>query len=164
MLQPDHHTRIRQAVRATAGAILASSLLAFLVGTLLPAEAVGWTREHVPLLARVWDGLNDSFPMLNPLHVVCYAWLAMLWWLVAGTPHRGIGLFALAALSALSETLQILVPGRTALVADALNDFFGIGLGAMLGIASLTLVRKAVEPGPNSGKARPHAPNHEAQS
>lgn len=119
------------------------SAVAFAVGMLLPGDVVGDVRTHWPLLAQLWDGLNAIFPSLNPLHVLWYAWLAMLWWWLSAHAFRWPGVMAIIVLSGVGECLQMLVPGRNARVADVLNDVIGIVLG--IGLAVMlrrVLVRK----------------------
>lgn len=124
------------------GLLLFVSALSFFIGMLLPATVVGWLRAQLPILTRFWDGLNAHFPMLNPLHVLWYAWLAMLWWILAGRARRWPGILALLGLSIVGELLQLLVPGRNARLADVLNDGLGIGIGIGLAALLLELVRR----------------------
>ena len=114
--------------------LLLGSAMAFAVGMLLPGEVIGEARTHWPLLARFWDGLNALFPSLNPLHVLWYAWLAMLWWLVSARALRWSGVVAIIVLSGVGECLQMLVPGRNGRVADVLNDVLGVALGIGLAV------------------------------
>lgn len=126
--------------RLGAGLLLGSGL-AFFVGMLLPAEVIGWLRTHLPILTQFWDGLNAAFPALNPLHVLWYAWMSMLWWLAARRKWRWFGVMVLVGLSGLSEALQLLVEGRTARLADVFNDMLGIAIGVSVGALVLALAR-----------------------
>lgn len=120
-------------------ALPAGSTLIFFIGMLLPASAIGWMRTRLPLLAQFWDGLNASFPMLNPLHVLWYAWIALAWWALAARTWRWRGILFLLCLSVLGEILQQLVPGRNARMADVFNDLLGIAIGIAIGRLLLRL-------------------------
>lgn len=130
--------------------LLAASGVAILLGTLVPAAVIGWLRVQVPPFTAAWDWLNLSLPAFNPLHVILYAWMAMLWFLVAlrGTLWHGIAV--LVVFSASIEVLQLLAPGRTARLADVLNDVLGIAIGLALGAVIARLLR--------SGGSRKQAP------
>lgn len=121
--------------RIVGATVLALSLAIAVIGTDVPAHAMGWLRVHVPGFAPMWDQLDATFPALNPLHIIAYAWLALLWGILA--PMRwwlrgGIGLIAIGAVA---EAMQLFIPGRQARVTDALNDVLGVAIG--LGIAAL---------------------------
>lgn len=122
--------------------LLAASGVAVVLGTLVPATVIGWVRAQVPLFTRTWDGLNVSLPALNPLHVILYAWMAMLWLLVAPRGRLWHGIAVLAAFSVSIEALQLLVPGRNARFGDVLNDLLGFALGLALGAAISWVLRR----------------------
>jgi hypothetical protein len=119
--------------------VLLGSAFSFSIGMLLPAPVIGRLRLRMPVLAQEWDTLNAAFPALNPLHVLWYAWIALLWWLVTRRQYRWAGALLLVGMSALGEVLQLWVPGRNARIGDALNDMLGIGIGIALGALILRL-------------------------
>lgn len=135
-----HAARSRLSV---AWIVLVLSALAIVSGTLAPATAIGWLRETVPYFAALWDWLDASLPGWNPLHVILYAWLALLWWWLASGRLFWRGLLWMAGFSALSELLQRLVPGRSARLSDVLNDLLGIALGCVLALLLHRLQRGA---------------------
>lgn len=126
-------------VRRMAWVVLLGSAFSFSIGMLLPAPVIGRLRLRMPVLAQEWDTLNAAFPALNPLHVLWYAWIALLWWLVTRRQYRWGGALLLVGMSALGEVLQLWVPGRNARIGDALNDMLGIGIGIALGALILRL-------------------------
>lgn len=128
-------------VRRVAWVVLLGSAFSFFIGMLLPAPAIGRLRLRMPVLTQAWDALNAVFPVLNPLHVLWYAWIALLWWLVTRRQYRWGGALLLLGVSALGEVLQLWVPGRNARIADVLNDTLGIGIGIALGALILGLAR-----------------------
>lgn len=144
--------------------LLAGSGVAVVLGTLVPATVIGWVRVQVPLFTRTWDWLNLSLPALNPLHVILYAWMAMLWFLVAPKGKLWRGLLVLVAFSVTIEALQLLVPGRNGRLDDVLNDLLGITLGLALGAAISWMLRSVRRPKPTPGPAQttagttPHEP------
>ena len=115
------------------GVLLASLLFVF-AGTVAPAPVIGWLRMELPLFARCWDALDHLLPFLNPLHILLYAWIAILWrWLAQGWPGWMILLLG-GGFAVVSEALQVLAPGRTPRFSDVLNDLAGMVLG--LGLAT----------------------------
>lgn len=144
--------------------LLAGSGVAVMLGTLVPATVIGWVRVQVPLFTRTWDGLNASLPALNPLHVILYAWMAMLWFLVAPRGRLWHGIAVLAAFSVSIEALQLLVPGRNARLGDVLNDLLGFALGLALGAAISWMLRSVrrrkptPDPAQTTAVATPHEP------
>lgn len=129
---------------------LALSLLLVFVGTVLPAVAIGWLRAEAPSFALVWDWLDRQFPALNPLHILLYAWVAVLWrWLAPRWPGWMIVLLG-GAFAAVSEALQGLSPGRTPRISDVLNDVAGMVLGLALATAIDGIRRRSSHRSPPS--------------
>lgn len=139
-------------------ALPAGSTLIFFIGMLLPASAIGWLRTRLPLLTQFWDGLNASFPMLNPLHVLWYAWIVLAWWILATRTWRWRGIFFLICLSVLGEILQQLVPGRNARMADVFNDLLGVAIGIAMGALLLRVMHgkpaRGIRAGEHSTRSR----------
>ena len=118
--------------RRIAWVILLVSLIAVFVGTVAPQPAIAWLRMQAPLFALIWDSLDALLPWLNPLHILLYAWLAGLCRVLSPSgSSRSILLFG-SVFAAVSETLQLLAPGRTARISDVFNDVIGILIGLML--------------------------------
>ncbi len=87
----------------------------------LAAMALAWSG-HAPPLPPHGDKLG---------HVVLYGFAAGGLWL--GLPHhRGWALGALVALTVGEEALQVLVPHRTASLADLASDALGIAIAVGL--------------------------------
>lgn len=113
-------------------AVLGLSLAAVFVGTVVPSAAIGWIRAQIPVFASIWDSLDRLLPLLNPLHILLYAWIAVLWRLLApGWPRWSILLLG-SAFAGFTEALQILSAGRTSRFSDVINDVAGILLGLVL--------------------------------
>lgn len=112
--------------------ILSLSFIVVFVGTVLPQPAIAWLRGQVPLFAQSWDSLDHLLPLFNPLHILLYAWIAVLWRLLAPRWSRWSILLLGGTFAGVSETLQMFAPGRTARISDVLNDVAGIVLGLVL--------------------------------
>ncbi|MEJ5207479.1 VanZ family protein [Denitratimonas sp. CY0512] len=136
--------------------LLFGSMAVVLIGMLLPASNVGWLRQQLPVLVTIWDWLNMHLPWLNPLHVLLYAWMAMLWGIAL--PRRGLlqGVLLLFVFSVASEALQLLAPGRNARFSDVANNGLGIILGMAFVMVLFRLSRgraakpRAVKPAPGA--------------
>lgn len=111
---------------------LGLSAIAVFTGTVLPAIAIGWLRVQAPLFASTWDWLDRLLPVLNPLHILLYAWIALLWRLLAPQWPRWSILLLGSICAVTTEALQMFAPGRTPRISDALNDIAGIILGLAL--------------------------------
>jgi len=122
--------------------ILLVSLIAVFVGTVAPQSAIAWMRVQVPLFALIWDSLDALLPWFNPLHIILYAWVAVL--VRVMTPRWSSWLIVLlgSVFAAVSETLQLLAPGRTARLSDVFNDLLGIAIGLIL----VAMIRRARPP------------------
>lgn len=118
--------------RRLGGTLLALSVLVVAVGTIVPASAIGWLRSEVPTFALLWDWLDATLPLFNPLHVMLYAWIAILWRMLAPQWPRWRIPLALAAFGVVTEAMQCFAPGRTPRVSDVLNDVLGIAIGLAL--------------------------------
>ncbi|MEO7916077.1 MAG: VanZ family protein [Dokdonella sp.] len=110
------------------------------MGTVMPQSAVAWLRMKVPLFALVWDALDAVMPWFNPLHIIFYAWVAALWRLLFPKLQSTLIFCVGGICGVVSESLQLLAPGRTARVADVLNDLVGIAFG-LLAVAIVHKVR-----------------------
>jgi hypothetical protein len=108
------------------------SLLAIFVGTVMPQSAIAWLRVQVPLFALIWDSLDHLLPWLNPLHILLYAWISALWRLLAPRESAWSIVLAGGAFAVVSESLQLLAPGRRARISDVFNDLVGIFIGLAL--------------------------------
>ncbi len=120
-------------------AILSLSIIAVFFGTVMPQAAVAWLRVHVPFFALIWDSLDALLPWFNPLHIILYAWVAALWRALTPRWSRWWIVLLGGAFAAISESLQLLAPGRTARISDVLNDLIGIAIGLIL----VALIRRA---------------------
>ncbi|HET7930109.1 MAG TPA: VanZ family protein [Rhodanobacteraceae bacterium] len=108
---------------------LALSLVGAVAGALVPASVMGWLRVEVPGFALAWDWLDASLPWLNPLHVIAYAWLALLWKLLAPRGSWWRMPVVLLVVGIGCEVLQQFVPTRQPRVTDVLSDALGIAIG-----------------------------------
>lgn len=109
--------------------VLLLSLAAMVLGALIPSSVMGWLRTEVPGFAQAWDWLDASLPWLNPLHIIVYAWVALLWRLMF--PRRSLWRVPLALLvvGVACEWLQQFVPTREPRWTDVLSDAIGIAIG-----------------------------------
>lgn len=105
------------------------SLMAVLLGSVAPSSVLGWLRTVVPGFATAWDWLDASLPGLNPLHIIVYAWVALLWRLVFPRGSLWRVPLALLVLGAACEWLQQFVPTREPRLTDVLSDAIGIAAG-----------------------------------
>lgn len=112
--------------------LLVLGILAVLVGTTVPASAIGWLRNEIPYFAAVADWLAAPVPGLNPLHILVFAVIACWWRMLTPRGSRWPIVLVLAALAVLTEFLQRFVPGRDPRVSDVLNDLVGVALGFAL--------------------------------
>ncbi len=133
--------------RRIAWMILGLSVIVVFVGTVVPQPVIVWLRTQVPLFALTWDSLDALLPWFNPLHIIFYAWVAALWCALAPQWSRWSIILLGGTLGLVSETLQLLAPGRTARVSDVLNDLIGLAIGLTL----VGLIRRAWRPGQAPG-------------
>lgn len=109
--------------------VLLLSLAAMVLGSVVPSAVLGWLRTMVPGFAMAWDRLDASLPWLNPLHIIVYAWVALLWRLVFPRGSLWRVPLALLVLGAMCEWLQQFVPTREPRLTDVLSDAIGIVVG-----------------------------------
>lgn len=102
---------------------------------------MGWLRTVVPGFAIAWDWLDASLPHFNPLHFIVYAWLALLWKLLAPDGSRWRMPVVLGVIGAAGEALQFFVPGRQPRLSDWASDLLGIAVGWGLAMAVRRLRR-----------------------
>lgn len=109
--------------------VLPVSLVAAVTGSLVPSSVMGRLRTEVPGFARAWDWLDASLPGLNPLHIIVYAWVALLWRLVFPRGSLWRVPVVLLVVGAACEWLQQFVPTREPRWTDVLSDGIGIAIG-----------------------------------
>lgn len=115
--------------------VLVVSMVATAAGSLLPSAAIGWLRTVVPGFAPAWDWLDASLPGLNPLHIIVYAWVALLWRLVFPRGSLWRVPVVLVLVGAACEWLQRYIPTREPRLTDVLSDAIGIAIGWGIALA-----------------------------
>lgn len=122
--------------------VLPLSFVAMLAGSLAPSSVLGWLRTVVPGFATGWDWLDASLPCLNPLHVMVYAWVALLWRLLVPRGSAWRVPVVLVAIGATCEWLQFFVPTREPRLTDVLSDAIGVAIGWGLALVVNRVVRR----------------------
>ena len=116
---------------------------------LLPSTVMAALRRQIPWFSQVLSWLDHVMPSVDLVHLICFgaltvctvfAWPRVSWRLKVG------GLLGFAALS---EMVQIWVPGRRPSGADFVDDLTGMALGLFLWALLRGLTRMA----PQRGKA-----------
>lgn len=115
--------------------VLPLSLIGMVLGAIAPSSVMGWLRTVVPGFAPAWDWLDASLPGLNPLHIIVYAWVALLWRLVFPRGSLWRVPVVLVLVGAACEWLQRYIPTREPRLTDVLSDAIGIAIGWGIALA-----------------------------
>lgn len=122
-------------LRHLGAVVLPLSFIGMVLGAVAPSSVLGWLRTVVPGFAFTWDWLDASLPWLNPLHIIVYAWVALLWRLVFPRGSVWRVPVALIVVGAACEWLQRYVPTRQPRLTDVLSDVLGIAIGWSVAMA-----------------------------
>ena len=102
----------------------------------VPNTALSFLRSEYRWLGSFVNRVEWLWPGVDMDHVVAFATLGAAARLALGPGHTRWAVLSLALVAAGTEFIQFWVPGRTALVADALLDVAG-GLAGYLAVALL---------------------------
>lgn len=117
----------------------ATLFVAFAV--LLSGAQLATLRSQYPWFSNAINHIEALWPAVDMVHVVMFAGIGLLAGLAAPAWPFRKQLIAVSALACISEFVQIWVPGRTAMISEALLDIASAAL-VMLFVRGLY---KAVE-------------------
>jgi len=118
---------------------LSASLL--MLGALMPVSGVEWLDRSVPGYAVATGWLKHMSPSMKLLHVMAYAWLALLWLFLRRPKQRTWQLAcALLGFGILAECLQVFSVGREARLGDVIANAVGIGVGLGMGFITVRVL------------------------
>ncbi|MCA0197294.1 MAG: VanZ family protein [Proteobacteria bacterium] len=132
-LQPAWLTGLARVLLGAAVALVA-------VAVLLPNTRLAALRLHWSWFSEAINRVEALWPTVDMVHVVMFGAVGVLLALAYPAARPVRLLLAIVALAAVSELVQLWVPGRTASVGEAMLDVAAAGVGLLLvaGVRRLT--------------------------
>jgi glycosyltransferase involved in cell wall biosynthesis len=127
---------------------LSAGLLLFAV--LIPSSLLGWLMGNVRPFGRFVDGMAALSPRVNLMHVLLFAWIALLAGWDGGRRRAGQVAVALALAGLATEAVQFLIPGRHPRLDDLWCDALGIMIGLTMAAALAWVRQRGVRTPPAS--------------
>lgn len=112
-----------------------------LVAIFLPNTGLAQLRSDVRWFSRAISWTEKQWPMLDMIHILMFSTLTLLGRLTWPKTSMGWLLLAMIATAAITELVQLGVPGRRASWSDFGQDLIGIGVAAAV-LTSISIVRR----------------------